>query len=150
MPRAACRGRRLGGFAVNAPALLSCLDILLLKNLDTMSRREKILAMLADDPTDTFLRYSLAMEYRGEKNTAESLLVFDGLIRDDPPYVPAFFMAAQLLADVSRVDESRTMLRSGIEEARRQGDHHAAAEMSELLASLGRLGESVDSADDDL
>jgi len=26
------------------------------------SRREKIEAMLADDPSDTFLRYSLAME----------------------------------------------------------------------------------------
>ena len=31
-----------------------------------MNRREKIEAMLAEDPTDTFLRYSLAMELRSE------------------------------------------------------------------------------------
>jgi hypothetical protein len=50
-------------------------------------------------------------------------------------------MAAQQLADLGRIDEARTYLRDGIEEARRQGDNHAAAEMSEMLSSLGELGE---------
>ncbi len=114
-----------------------------------MSRREKIEAMLLDDPTDTFLRYSLAMEHRSEGNHEESLERLDELTRDATPYVPAFFMASQQLVDLSRITEARTLLRDGIDEARRQGDSHAAAEMSELLASLGRLGESDDSGDDD-
>ena len=32
-------------------------------------------------------------------------------------------------------------LRDGIEQARQQGDSHAAAEMSEFLTTLGELGE---------
>jgi predicted Zn-dependent protease len=102
-----------------------------------MSRREKIEAMLADDPGDTFLRYSLAMELDKEGENAASLAKFGELTRDDPPYVPAFFMAAQQLARLGRVSEARDFLRSGIESARSQGDAHAAGEMSEFLMSLG-------------
>lgn len=106
-----------------------------------MSRKEKILAMLADDPTDTFLRYSLAMELRSEGDHESSLEKLGEMMKDTPPYVPAFFMAAQQLVDLSRIDEARTYLRDGIDQARAQGDGHAAAEMSELLASLGEFGE---------
>ena len=106
-----------------------------------MSRREKIEKMLAADPSDTFLRYSLAMEYRSEGNALASLEILDALIQDQTPCVAAFFMAAQQLADQGRIEESRDYLRRGIDEARTQGDAHAAAEMSELLTSLGDYGE---------
>jgi cytochrome c-type biogenesis protein CcmH/NrfG len=106
-----------------------------------LTRREKIEAMLADDPADTFLRYSLAMELDKESRHEESLATFRGLMTAPQPYVPAFFMVAQQLARLQRVSEARTALREGIEVARRQGDSHAAGEMSEFLASLGSLGE---------
>jgi hypothetical protein len=106
-----------------------------------MSRRAKIEAMLADEPRDVFLRYSLAMELDKEGDHDASLALFGELTRDDPPYVPAFFMAAQQLARLQRVSEARTYLRDGIEAARRQSNAHAAGEMSEFLASLGAAGE---------
>lgn len=106
-----------------------------------MSRREKIEAMLADDPGDTFLRYSLALELRTEGNHEASLERLDELTREPSPYVPAFFMAAQQLTDLGRVEDARGYLRDGIEQARRQGDAHAAAEMSDYLATLGEHGE---------
>jgi hypothetical protein len=104
------------------------------------SRREKIEAMLVDNPTDTFLRYSLAMERDKEGDHDRSLAGLAELTRDDPPYVPAYFMAAQQLARLARVDEARTFLRDGIEAARLQGNTHAAGEMAELLTRLGALG----------
>ena len=106
-----------------------------------MSRREKIEAMLADDPADVFLRYSLAMELDKEGDHDASLARFAELARDDPPYVPAFFMAAQQLARLGRLAEARAILRNGIEAARKQDDSHAAREMSEFLASLGDKSE---------
>lgn len=105
------------------------------------SRREKIEALLADEPGDTFLRYSLAMELDKEGAYDESLAKFRELMTDEPPYVPAFFMAGQQLARLARVAEARSVLRDGIEQARSQGDTHAAGEMSEFLASLGGAGE---------
>lgn len=97
--------------------------------------------MLADDPQDVFLRYSLAMELDKEGDNSASLAKFAELTRENPSYVPAFFMAAQQLTRLERVDEARTFLRDGIEAARQQGNAHAAGEMSEYLASLGSLGE---------
>jgi hypothetical protein len=101
------------------------------------TRREKIETMLADDPGDTFLRYSLAMELDKEGAHDASLAKFAELTRDMPPYVPAFFMAAQQLARLGRPDEARDILRKGIQAAQAQNDLHAAGEMSEFLASLG-------------
>lgn len=107
----------------------------------TATRIDKIRKMLEDDPQDIFLRYSLAMEQDkiGEFDASE--VGFRDLIQGTPPYVPAFFMLAQHLAKRDRVNDSRTLLRDGIEEARKQGDSHAAGEMSEFLASLGDAGE---------
>jgi hypothetical protein len=101
-----------------------------------MSRREKIEAMLVDDPGDTFLRYSLAMELDKEGEHEASLAKFAELSRDDPPYVPAFFMAGQQLVRLGRTDEARAILGNGIIAARSQDDLHAAGEMTEFLASL--------------
>lgn len=100
------------------------------------SRRERIEAMLADDPHDAFLRYSLAMELDKEEDHDRSLELLRGLMADQPPYVPAFFMAGQQLVRLGHTNEARTALRDGIEHARRTGDAHAAGEMSEFLASL--------------
>lgn len=106
------------------------------------SRRERIESMLVDDPRDTFLRYSLAMELDKEGNHERSLGTLRGLMADTPPYVPAFFMSAQQLVRLARTDDARTVLRDGIEQARQQGNAHAAGEMSEFLTSLGTLPES--------
>ena len=101
------------------------------------TRRTKIQAMLADEPHDTFLRYSLAMEWQKEEAWDESLSCFRELMQEDPPHVPSFFMAGKLFARLERVEEARAILREGIEQARRQGDQHAAAEMAEFLMELG-------------
>lgn len=107
-----------------------------------MSRREQIEAMLIDTPDDIFLRYALAMELNNDEEHEASLKIYDELTQGSPPYVPAFFMAGQQLAALERYDDARTVLRNGIDQARAQDDLHAAAEMSEFLASLGQFGEN--------
>ena len=100
---------------------------------------DKIQAMLQDDPRDCFLRYTLAMEYRKQEENEKSLELLTELANnEEPKYVAAFFMAAQQLVELERLEEARTILRDGIDEARRQGNQHAAAEMSELLSEMGK------------
>ncbi len=105
------------------------------------TRRERIEALLQDDPHDVFLNYSLAMEYCSEGQTDEGIKRLLALAHAPQPYVPACFMAAQRLVDQDEVNQARTVLRHGIEAARAQNDHHAAAEMADYLAMLGNLGE---------
>lgn len=105
------------------------------------TRRQKIEALLADDPDDVFLRYSLALELESEGAWEAGLEILESLARAEPAYVPAFQMAAQHLQKRERTEEARACLREGIEAARAQGLSHAAAEMAEALMALGREGE---------
>ena len=107
--------------------------------MTTLTRREKIEALLQNDPQDQFLRYQLAMELEKLEEHEKSLTLFRGLMLDATPHVPSFLMAAQHLTKLERIDDARAILRQGIEEARKQGNGHAAGEMSELLANLGSL-----------
>ena len=100
------------------------------------SRREKIEALLADDPNDAFLRYSLAMELDKEGQLEASAALFRGLMADSQPQVAAFFMLAQQLARQNQSLEAVGGLRAGIEQAEIQGDSHAAGELREFLAGL--------------
>ena len=99
-------------------------------------RLEKIEAMLENDPHDTFLRYSRAMELANLGKVAESLAGLQELTTEDPPYVPAFFMAAQQLAQQGSTDEAAEQLRGGIVAAEEAGDSHAASEMREFLSAI--------------
>ncbi len=101
------------------------------------SRREKLEAMLADDPNDQTLRYMLAMELEKESDHNRSLDLLQRLMDDESPYVPAFLMAGQQLARLQRTDEAANVYRSGIQQAQQNGDDHAAGEMSQFLAELG-------------
>jgi hypothetical protein len=57
-------------------------------------------------------------------------------IAQDSTYVPAFLMAAQLLARHGRESDACAILRQGIAEAHRQGNSHAQNEMQGLLDSM--------------
>lgn len=102
------------------------------------SRREQIEAMLEDEPDDQFLRYSLASELNKEGEHERALALLRALMTDETPLVAAFLMAGRQLVELDRIDEARTVLRDGVEEARRQGDNHVADEMSDFLDALGR------------
>ncbi|MHB8969323.1 MAG: tetratricopeptide repeat protein [Pirellulaceae bacterium] len=110
--------------------------------MNATSRRQKIEAMLIDEPRDTFLRYSLAMELQKEGDYEASLRGFRDLMNDLPPHAPAFFMAAKLYAQLGRAEEARAALHAGIEHSRAQGNTHAASEMSEFLMALGARDEA--------
>ncbi|MEQ9410393.1 MAG: hypothetical protein RIK87_21845 [Fuerstiella sp.] len=103
-----------------------------------MSRKEKLEAMLAAEPTDQMLRYMLALEVEKESAHDRSLELLQGLMADPTPYVPAFLMAGQQLTRLGRTEEAGSVYASGIAEARRQGDEHAAGEMSQFKAELSQ------------
>ncbi len=101
-----------------------------------MSRLEQIRKMLADEPDDIFLNYALALELDKGGDHDSSLELFEKLTRANTPYVPAFFMAAQMLNRLGKVEEAKKFLTDGIPVAREQGNSHAAGEMSEFLEMI--------------
>ncbi|HQX52106.1 MAG TPA: hypothetical protein PLY87_12495 [Planctomycetaceae bacterium] len=104
--------------------------------MTTVSRRQKLETMLEASPNDQMLRYMLAMELDKESAHDRSLDLFQSLMNDTPPYVPAFLMAGQLLVRLDRVEDAKATYRTGIAEAQEQGNDHAAGEMNGFLQEL--------------
>ena len=100
------------------------------------TRRRRLEEMLAQDPTDSFCRYGLAMDYAsaGEDETAAK--VFAELLRESPEYVPAYLQAGQVLARLGRDDEAKAVYRAGVAVAQRVGDAHAAGELQGFMDML--------------
>ena len=101
-----------------------------------MPSREQLEQLLADDPTDVFLVYAVAMAWASEGDADQAIERLGKLLEEQPDYVPAWFQRGQLLAGADRVQEAREVLVEGIGVARRVGDAHAEGEMIEFLESL--------------
>ncbi len=93
--------------------------------------------VLEQNPTDTFARYGLAMEYARDGQIEGALQEFQTLLRNNPDYTAAYFQAAQALARADHIEDARKWLRDGIACAERVRDEHAKAEMSAMLEELG-------------
>jgi predicted Zn-dependent protease len=101
-----------------------------------MGRLEMLHEHLAEFPDDAFARYGLAMEYANAGDADTALKEFATLLEKNPDYTAGYFMAAQTLAKVARVEEAREMLRKGIASAERTNNAHAKSEMEGMLAEL--------------
>ena len=92
--------------------------------------------ILAQNPTDSFARYGLAMEHLGQGNNDAALAEFATTTQHNPDYVPAYQMSGQTLAKLHRTDEAKEKLQNGLLAAQRTGNRHAASEMQALLEEL--------------
>lgn len=101
-----------------------------------MSRRAQLEDLLQSEPDDVFLNYALAKQCVSDGDVVEGLQRFARTRELSADYVPAYFQAAQVLAEQGETEKSREMATGGIEAARRTGDSHALGELTEFLEML--------------
>jgi tetratricopeptide (TPR) repeat protein len=101
------------------------------------SRLEILKSMVAQNPSDSFSRYGLAMEYRNAGDLEAAMTEFRSLMTANPDYVAAYFHGGQTLERLGLPEEAREVYRKGIEAAGRTGNQHARSEMEAALAMLG-------------
>lgn len=100
------------------------------------SRLEQFKEFVEMDPTDTFSRYALAMEYMAIFQFQESIEHFREVIRLDPDYSAAYFQAAIASQKVQKLGDARDFLEKGVVVAEKKGDWHARDEMKAALDAL--------------
>jgi predicted Zn-dependent protease len=101
-----------------------------------MDKLAMLSQILQQNPSDTFARYGLAMEYIAQSRSAEGLAEFDRIIAENPDYVPAYQMSAQTLVAAGNPELAIARLHTGIAAANRTGNQHALAEMEALREEL--------------
>ena len=103
-----------------------------------MSNRLDVLKnMVAQNPSDTFARYGLAMEYANSGALDLAVQEYQALLAVNPNYSAAYYHGGQALQKLGRTEEARALYRQGIEVTTRLGDLHARSEIQAALDLVG-------------
>ena len=92
--------------------------------------------MVAQNPTDAFARYGLAMELVKSGELAEAIAEFRALLEHNPNYAAAYFHGGQALEKLGDLGQAREFYEKGIEVTRRTGDQHTRSELQAALDML--------------
>ena len=101
------------------------------------NRLETLKSLVAATPSDSFLRYGLAMEYRSQGDYEQAAAEFGALLDADPDYAAAYYHGGQTLERLGRLEEARALYQRGLAVTARQGKTHAQSEMQAALDLLG-------------
>ena len=100
------------------------------------SRLEQFKEFVELDPSDTFSRYALGMEYLGASDFSLALEQFEEVIRLNPGDPAAYSQASISAVSLNQTDQARMFLQQGIEVAKKKGDKHSVEEMEAALEKL--------------
>jgi tetratricopeptide (TPR) repeat protein len=100
------------------------------------SRREILEEFVAQDPSESFSRYALALELEKEKRVHEAVEHLREVISRDPGYTAAYQQLGRLLGRIGLLDDARDIYQRGIEAARASGDHRSISEMQDALEMI--------------
>jgi len=99
-------------------------------------RITKLKEFLEKDPTDSFARYALALEYAGRGEIQIAVACLQEVLNHDPGYIPAYHQLGINYAKLGKSIDAGDILKKGISVATEQGDLHARSEMQEALDEL--------------
>jgi tetratricopeptide (TPR) repeat protein len=100
------------------------------------NRIDALKQLAEQDPSNTFVRYGLAMAYATSGELEQAIGEFRGILETNPDYVAAYFHGGQTLEKLGRLDEAKAIYVQGIAAATRTGDAHTRSELQGALDLL--------------
>src|SRR5262245_23526673 len=100
------------------------------------TRLEVIKRYLEEDPSDSFLRYGLALEYLSVNKNEEARIQFETLINDDPDYLAAYYQLGKTYELLGENAKALNSYARGIEVAKTQKNSHTAGELQSAHDAL--------------
>lgn len=94
-----------------------------------LSRLEKLLEFLKNEPEDEFLQYALATEYLRLNETDKALQYYETLVNKHPDYVGTYYHLGKLYEALNRKPDAITTYEKGMDIAKQKRDNHAFSEL---------------------
>ncbi|RYF52508.1 MAG: tetratricopeptide repeat protein [Cytophagaceae bacterium] len=104
-------------------------------------RIQQLIRFVQEEPNEPFNVYALAMEYMSNQ-PAQAQLYFDQLLVEHPTYLPTYYHAAALYAELDERERAAELYEKGILLARAQQNQ-------KTLQELERAQQAFDDDDDD-
>lgn len=99
-------------------------------------RIDQLKTFLANDPSDSFIRYALAQEYLKRGQMYQAKEAFETLRDDDPSYVGLYYHLGKLYEELDQKEEAISTYEAGIQVAKKATDFHALSELNTAKVNL--------------
>ncbi len=99
-------------------------------------RLTQLLKFLEEFPGDSFTLYSIAHEYQIQGDLEQAMKYFARLQKLDPDYVGCYYHLGRVYYELDDPEKAKDIYEKGIVIANKQGDAHAASELSRALNNL--------------
>ncbi|AGA79188.1 hypothetical protein [Echinicola vietnamensis] len=96
--------------------------------MSNLSRIDLLKQFVKDEPDNPFNLYALALEYQNT-DVGQAVRYFDQLLAQHPEYLPTYFHAAALQAELEAIEKAQVIYKAGIELATAQNDQHSLREL---------------------
>ncbi len=99
-------------------------------------RTRMLHTFLEEDPSDSFSRFALALEYLKIQDIDTARSHFEFIEKNDPGYIGVYYHLGKLYQSTEQIDKARDTFTKGIAMAHRIQDAHSAKELKEALEQL--------------
>jgi len=101
-----------------------------------MDRIDQLKQWLAEDSSNSFLRYALAKEYENQQFLEPALEQYCRLMEYDPQYIATYYHLGKLYEKLEQNTEAKETYQAGIHIAQTLNDLHSLAELKAALLEL--------------
>jgi tetratricopeptide (TPR) repeat protein len=101
-----------------------------------ISRLEKLLEFIKNEPDDSFLKYALATEYLRINQTDMALTYYEDLVNNHRNYAGTYYHLGKLYEALGRKQDAISTYETGMKVTREQRDNHAFSELQAVYNEL--------------
>jgi tetratricopeptide (TPR) repeat protein len=99
------------------------------------SRIDLLEKYIAEDPSDPFNYYALALEYH-QTNPNKAGELFDEILANHPDYLPVYYTAGTFYSEIANEVKALEILTKGVELAERKADFKTLRELKSAIQNL--------------
>ena len=109
-----------------------------------MSRLDKLLAFIQNEPGDEFLKYALATEYLRLNDTEKALAYYEDLVVNHPNYSGTYYHLGKLYEALNRKDDAIRTYENGMKITKEKRENHAYSELQAVYRQAAGFEEDDD------
>jgi len=94
-----------------------------------ISRLDKLLEFIKNEPEDEFLKYALATEYLRLNQSEKALWYYEDLVNNHPNYIGTYYHLGKLYEALGRKKDAIIIYEKGMQITKEKRDNHAFSEL---------------------
>ncbi|HTH81610.1 MAG TPA: tetratricopeptide repeat protein [Mucilaginibacter sp.] len=94
-----------------------------------ISRLDKLLEFIKNEPNDEFLKYALATEYLRLNQVDKALSYYEDLVNNHPNYTGTYYHLGKLYEALDRKEDAIGIYEKGMQITKEKRDNHSFSEL---------------------